>query len=103
MLTGRPVGGAEAYFIGLCDRLVEVREGEEGVAREKVLEVAVATARDICAGAPVATRAALEAVNCWGAGEEAENSAYERVLRTEDRMEALRAFGEKRRPSFKGR
>ena len=107
ILTGRPVTGAEAYFIGLCDRLVEVgevtKEDEGRVAREKTLEAAVALARDVCAGAPIATTAALEAVNCWGAGDGAENAAYDRVMGTEDRMEALRAFGEKRRPSFKGR
>lgn len=90
--------------MGLCERLVEVGEGVEAkAAREKTLEVAVGLANDVCAGAPVATRAALEAVNMWGAGDEAENAAYEKVLVTEDRMEALRAFGEKRRPSFKGR
>ena len=35
--------------------------------------------------------------------EELENSEYEAVVRSEDRDEALRAFGEKRRPVFKGR
>lgn len=104
ILTGRPVQGPEAYFIGLCDRIVELEEGVgDKEAREKCLEVALGLARDVCAGAPMATRAALEAVNCWGGGEEVENAAYEKVLKTEDRVEALRAFGEKRRPSFKGR
>lgn len=40
ILTGRRVTGPEAYFIGLCDRLVEVlpeEEAQEGVARERVL------------------------------------------------------------------
>lgn len=104
ILTGRPITGPEAYFIGLCDRLVEIREGEgTDVARERTLETAVGVAKDVCAGGPAATRAALEAVNMWGAGEEIENAAYDKVLGTEDRMEALRAFAEKRRPSFKGR
>lgn len=73
------------------------------MARMRTLEVAVGVARDVCGGGPAATRAALEAVNMWGAGEEVENLAYDRVIGTEDRMEALRAFAEKRRPSFKGR
>ena len=38
ILTGRRVGGAEAYFLGLCNRLVEVtpeESKEEGKARQK--------------------------------------------------------------------
>lgn len=124
VLTGRRVTAAEAYFMGLCDRLVEVapeeheadvfalqalREGksgadrEGGVVRKKVLDASVQVAREICEGGPVAVKAALEAVNCWGAGDEAENEAYEKVMKTQDRIEALRAFADKRAPSFKGR
>jgi methylglutaconyl-CoA hydratase len=104
ILTGRRVTAAEAYFLGLCDRLVEVDgvQGDKTKERELVLTQAVALARDVCEGGPVATRAALQAVNSWGAGEEAENQAYERVLTTQDRIEALKAFGEKRPPIFKG-
>ena len=105
ILTGRRVTAAEAYFLGLCDRLVEVDEvqGDKSKERELVLTQAVALARDVCEGGPVATRSALQAVNSWGAGEEAENQAYERVLVTQDRIEALKAFGEKRPPIFKGK
>lgn len=105
ILTGRRVTAAEAYFLGLCDRLVEVDEvqGDKSKERELVLTQAVALARDVCEGGPVATRSALQAVNSWGAGEEAENQAYERVLVTQDRVEALKAFGEKRPPIFKGK
>ena len=105
ILTGRRVTAAEAYFLGLCDRLVEVGEvqGDKQKERELVLTQAVALARDVCEGGPVATRAALQAVNSWGAGEEAENQAYERVMVTQDRIEALKAFGEKRPPVFKGK
>lgn len=98
--------GPEAYFTGLCDRLVEITEDEKngaGVARGKVLEQAVQMAMDICEGGPVAIRAAMQAVNGWEAGEKSENAAYEMVIPTEDRTEALRAFGEKRKPVFKGR
>lgn len=103
ILTGRRVTGPEAYFLGLCDRLVEIGEGGEKGAREETLKQAVGLARDVCEGGPVAVRAALLAVNSWGAGDEAENAAYEKVMGTQDRIEALRAFGEKRAPSFKGR
>lgn len=94
--------------------MVEIEEDVEGEgegkgkgkgvlrrAQEGALAEAVRLAGEICEGGPVAVRAALEAVG-W-AREEVENRMYERVVGTEDRDEALRAFGEKRRPVFSGR
>ncbi|KAH8426952.1 putative mitochondrial methylglutaconyl-CoA hydratase (Auh) [Aspergillus melleus] len=106
ILTGRRVSGAESYFIGLCDRLVEIlpeEEQKEGVAREKVLRESIKLAMDICEGGPVAIKQALQAVNGYQRGQEAENEAYAGVMETEDRYEALRAFAEKRKPAFRGR
>ncbi|OMP85941.1 Methylglutaconyl-CoA hydratase, mitochondrial [Diplodia seriata] len=106
VLTGRRVGGPEAYFIGLCDRLVQVLPeeiGQEGVARKKVLDEAVRVAMEICEGAPIAIRAALAAVEGCAGGEAVENEMYGAVVDTEDRYEALAAFREKRKPVFKGR
>lgn len=105
ILTGRRVAGPEAYFLGIADRLVECAPEEAGteVARDKVLGAAVQVARDICEGGPVAIRQALRAVNGWEEGEAAENRAYEVVVKTQDRDEALLAFREKRKPVFKGR
>lgn len=104
ILTGRRVSAPEAYFLGLCDRLVEVTEEEqkEGKAREKVLNEAVQLAITICEGGPVAVRAALAAVEGCALGEKAENAAYELVVNTKDRDEALAAFREKRKAVFKG-
>jgi len=112
ILTGRRVSAAEAYFLGIADRLVEVvpeegKDGEDGKgelmkrAKEDVLKEAVRLAREICEGGPVAVRSALQAVGY--AREEVENQMYERVVGTEDRNEALAAFREKRRPVFTGR
>jgi len=106
ILTGRRVSGAEAYFLGICNRLVEVPPEEvqvEGRARGLVLEEAVRLAREICEGGPIAIGAAMKAVDGCALGEKAENAAYEMVVRTEDRDEALKAFREKRKPVFKGR
>lgn len=105
ILTGRRVGAPEAYFLGLCDRLVEITPEDaqqEGAARGKVLEEAVRLAREICEGGPIAIKAALAAVEGCALGEKAENAAYDIVVKTKDRDEALQAFREKRKPVFKG-
>ena len=106
ILTGRRVSGPESYFIGLCDRLVEVLPEEEqqpGVAREKILKESIKLALDICEGGPVAIKEAMQAVQGYQQGEKAENAAYAGVMESEDRIEALRAFIEKRKPAYRGR
>ena len=103
MLTGRRVPGTEAYFLGLCDRLVEIVESEvkqPGVARGKVLDAAVELAKIICEGGPVALGQVIKRA---GLGPEEENRGYEVIVGTEDRNEALKAFAEKRKPQFVGR
>jgi methylglutaconyl-CoA hydratase len=105
ILTGRRVAAPEAYFLGLCDRLVEITSedaAQEGATRKKVLDEAIKLARDICEGGPIAIKAALAAVEGCALGEQAENAAYELVVNTKDKHEALAAFREKRKPVFKG-
>jgi methylglutaconyl-CoA hydratase len=95
--------------MGLADRLVDVgSEQGKDPGRAAVLARAVHLAEEISAGGPVAIRAALRAVTGDGINgrqpsQELENDMYERVIHTEDRNEALRAFAEKRKPVFTGR
>ncbi|KAG0647428.1 Enoyl-Hydratase domain-containing [Hyphodiscus hymeniophilus] len=114
ILTGRRVGGPEAYFLGIADRLVEVlpKVGEDGKeseskeellrrANDETLREAIRLGGEICGGGPIAVRSALKAVSY--AQESMEIKMYGRVVGTEDRNEALAAFREKRKPEFTGK
>ena len=99
ILTGRRVSAAEAFSIGLVNRLAP-----EGRLLEMALEVAV----QIAGNAPLAVAAAKHAID-GGFNLELdealaiEQKHYETILKTEDRLEGLRAFAEKRPPRFQGR
>jgi len=99
VLTGRRIMAAEAESMGLVNRLAP-----EGELEATALELAGA----IAANGPVAVRAAKAAIDkgCELPLEEGlafEADCYERVIPTEDRLEALAAFAEKRKPRFQGR
>jgi enoyl-CoA hydratase/carnithine racemase len=98
ILTGRRIGAAEALSMGLVSRVAPA-----GTLREVALDMAAMVARN----APISIRQAKRAVD--GAlhlgVEEAlafENRMYQACLGTKDRVEALRAFAEKRKPLFTG-
>jgi enoyl-CoA hydratase/carnithine racemase len=99
ILTARRVGAVEAERIGLVNRVASASE-----LRECALEVAGA----IGANGPIAVRAAKDAIDRGLELPQAEGLAheatcYERVLGTSDRLEALAAFAEKRKPVYEGR
>ena len=99
ILTARRVNAAEAFSIGLVNRLAP--EGH-------LLEVAFQLAEAVVVNAPVAVATAKHAID-EGTGLELDEALalelakYEEVLKTEDRLEGLRAFAEKRPPVYKGR
>jgi enoyl-CoA hydratase/carnithine racemase len=75
-----------------------------GQARGKALEIAAAIADN----GPIAVRQAKKAIN-WGAETDLETGmalaieAYNNTVTTEDRLEGVRAFNEKRKPRFQGK
>jgi methylglutaconyl-CoA hydratase len=102
ILTARKLGAAEAERIGLVNRVA--RGDGEGALRAAALELA----RAIAANGPVAVRAAKDAIDHGVELPQREGLAhearcYERVLETRDRLEALAAFAEKRKPRYEGR
>ena len=99
VLTGRFLDAAEAERAGLVARVV---------AREAWLDEAKRVAREIAEKGPVAQRLAKEAVNrafetTLSAGLDVERKLFHLAHGTEDAKEGLAAFGEKRKPEFKGR
>jgi enoyl-CoA hydratase len=99
IFTGRRVPAAEAKEVGLVNRLVPA-----GEARREAQEIAATIARN----GPIAVRQAKKAI-AWGAETDLETGmrlaieAYNITVHTEDRLEGVRAFNERRPPQFKGR
>jgi enoyl-CoA hydratase/carnithine racemase len=99
VLTGRRIGAAEAHQLGLVTRLAPP-DGWLGAAMELAGEVAERP--------PLAARLAKQAVlaaeeTALTAGLEHERRLYELAMATEDRVEGMNAFIEKRKPEFRGR
>ncbi|CAL8464530.1 g4065 [Coccomyxa elongata] len=99
IFTGRRVNADEAAHMGLAD--YTVADGDDAEARGLQL------ARDIAQGGPIALRMAKSAINRGievdlQTGYALENSYYAQVIPTNDRLEGLRAFAEKRQPVFTG-
>jgi enoyl-CoA hydratase/carnithine racemase len=100
ILLGRKLTAAEALAWGLVNRVAP-----EGVP---VLEDTLAWIEPIAKGAPIAQAAALAAIGDayevpLALGLELERVRYDETLRSEDRLEALAAFAEKRKPVFRGK
>ena len=99
ILLGHRIDAIQALHWGLVNRVT--KEGTE------VVQDALEWLAPVLDGAPIAHTAALEAIDAsqlpLEAGLEAEARAYERVLCSEDRLEGLRAFAEKRTPRYRGR
>jgi enoyl-CoA hydratase len=92
------LGAREAFAAGLVSHVLADEEYAEGL--EKIV-------RRLATGAPLALAATKKAVNAASLDvlEEAflqERAGQSMLLRTKDVSEGMRAFGEKRRPEFRG-
>ncbi|MGP8050020.1 MAG: enoyl-CoA hydratase-related protein [Desulfobaccales bacterium] len=99
IFTGRRVEAQEALQIGLVNRVCPP---------ETLLGECRAMAGLICEAGPIAVQQAKYAIN-YGleadlhTGLAIEANAYWLTIPTQDRLEGLAAFGEKRRPVYKGK
>jgi enoyl-CoA hydratase/carnithine racemase len=99
VLTGRRFDAGMAYHWGLVNKVVR--------QQDYVLE-AVELARTIAERPPLAVRLAKQAVisaeeTSLSAGIETERRLYELAMATEDRVEGMNAFIEKREPKYEGK
>lgn len=99
ILTGKIIDAAEAYRIGLVNRVVPLDE---------LIPAARELAQTICQAGPLGVRAAKEAM-IQGIGMSIEDglrfefSLGQRIMSTKDFEEGVTAFAEKRKPKFEGR
>ena len=99
VLTGRRIEAKEALRFGLVNRVVGKKEW-----LDSALELAEVVARRPPIAARLAKQAVLAAEETdLTAGLEYERRLYELAMATEDRVEGMNAFIEKRRPEFRGR
>lgn len=96
IFTGKRIDAVEAHEWGLVTRVVG-RGGVPAAAGELAL--------DVCRASPVAVRAAKKAIDsalgvALEEGIEVEHEGWEKVIASDDRLEGIKAFNEKRAPHW---
>jgi enoyl-CoA hydratase/carnithine racemase len=99
VLTGRRIGADEAHRIGIVNEVAP-----RGGWLERALELAELVSRRPPIAVQLGKQAVLAAEEmALAAGLAHERRLYEIAMATEDRVEGMTAFIEKRRPQFRGR
>jgi enoyl-CoA hydratase/carnithine racemase len=98
IFTARRIDAQTALAIGLVNRIV---------AAEDLMTAALEIAREIAKNGPIGVAKAKFAINngmeaSIGVALSLESNAYDVTIPTKDRLEALAAFAEKRKPVFTG-
>jgi enoyl-CoA hydratase/carnithine racemase len=99
VLTGRRFDAAEAQRMGIVNSVT---------GKGDWLDSALELAQRVAKRPPIAARLAKQAVlvadeTSLGAGLEQERRLYELAMATEDRVEGMQSFLEKRKPTYRGR
>jgi enoyl-CoA hydratase/carnithine racemase len=99
ILTGKPFTAQQALEYGLANAIFEPGN---------VLEHAIETALTISGNAPLSVRQVKKSIRYGGQMElrtalRFEVEAYNHLIETEDRLEGVKAFNEKRKPQFRGK
>jgi enoyl-CoA hydratase/carnithine racemase len=99
IFAARPLTADQALSYGVLNRVC---------ASDKLLAECLQTATAIAANGPLAVRQAKKAIHHGlqtdiSRGLWLEVEAYNRLVFTEDRLEGVKAFNEKRPPRFRGR
>jgi enoyl-CoA hydratase len=99
ILSGKPFTADDAAEWGILNKVCD---------DDKLMDETLAIASKICDNAPISTRQAKKSMNIatqtdLKTGYAFEIEAYNRMVPTEDRLEGVRAFNEKRKAQFKGR
>jgi len=98
IFTARKINADTAYEYGIVQHLVEA-----GNAENKSIEVALSIAKN----GPLAVRASKKSIMEGSdvdlvTGMQIEKSCYGSIIPTNDRLEGLKAFKEKRKPVYSG-